>query len=283
MYCWASSRPRIRRWIGFASRLMLASRLAIFLSCRSQGLSQASSCSTRLASVLTMSNRGRGGRDQSHPPVAARVTATPATMSHTKGRAKKRLRVGGELSRVWRDSAASMRAAATSGCGCPFPGSSRPFELRRVMSGGTCWKHHRHRAGDRDRWRRRARREWILDLSCVDRQREDPQACGRESDHQDEHGELATQRLATSGKEPQSLRVRQVNADEVAEYDGAHLRMPYDTGRHGDGLLLQELSRAEEIPSEGERIGDERQEPRRVGEQQREVVADVIDKSDRYQ
>src|ERR1700730_3497927 len=68
----------------------------------------------------------------------------------------------------------------------------------------------------------------------------------------------------------------------MAEYDKTDLGMPYNTGRHSD-RLLQDRRRAEKVPSHAKWIGNKLQEPRRVGDQQRKVMADVVDESYGYQ
>ena len=82
-------------------------------------------------------------------------------------------------------------------------------------------------------------------------------------------------------KNPQRLRVREINADEVSEQDETHLGMPNEVRRRND-RLLHEMRRAENISSHAKWIGNESQKPRQIGEEQCKVVTDVVDEGYRY-
>src|ERR1700722_13355342 len=59
--------------------------------------------------------------------------------------------------------------------------------------------------------------------------------------------------------------------------------MPHETCWRRVHGFMEELRRAEKIPSRTKRIRNEWQEPRRIGEEQRKVMTDVVDESYRNQ
>jgi len=59
--------------------------------------------------------------------------------------------------------------------------------------------------------------------------------------------------------------------------------MPHETCWRGVHGLMEELSRAEKVPSRAERIGNEWYESWCIGEEQRKVVTEIVDESYRNQ
>ena len=159
----------------------------------------------------------------------------------------------------------------------------RPFVNGRDVSGGLVKNQRPYLALGSGRGRCRAGWVGVQNLSGADRQRQDPKTHARQRDHQNEHRELAPKRLTAFGKDPLRLYVPKVNADDVAEQDETNLNMPHETCWRRVHGLTEELSGAEKVPSRTERVGNEWQEPRRIGEEQRKIMTEIIDESDRNQ